>query len=128
MFLCKPGTLWSYGIPTPFTHEMQLFFYGKPLLLRVWLVVALWYRLLPEHRFPVLVGAYLLFLSLGPCRRARHGAQPLWTEWVSTRCLRSCSRLCSVIRAIRACAADCEHHVAARPKAGDFAVLAFRYV
>jgi len=35
MFLCKPGTFWSYGIPTPFTHDMQLFFYRRPMLLRL---------------------------------------------------------------------------------------------
>merc|ERR1719265_676033 len=35
MFLCKPGTFWSYGIPTPFTHEMQLFFFRRPMLLHL---------------------------------------------------------------------------------------------
>merc|ERR1719210_2163877 len=31
--LCKPGTHWSYGIPTPFTHEFQRFFFFRPTLL-----------------------------------------------------------------------------------------------
>jgi hypothetical protein len=35
MFLCKPRTHWSYGIPTPFTHEMQRFFFRRPTLLHL---------------------------------------------------------------------------------------------
>lgn len=31
--LCKPGTHWSYGIPTPFSHEFQRFFFFRPTLL-----------------------------------------------------------------------------------------------
>lgn len=33
LLLCKPGTHWSYGIPTPFTHEVQVFFFRRPTLL-----------------------------------------------------------------------------------------------
>jgi hypothetical protein len=33
LLLNKPGTFWSYQIPTPLTHEMQLFFFRRPTLL-----------------------------------------------------------------------------------------------
>jgi hypothetical protein len=40
LWLCKPGTHWSYGIPTPFAHHIQKFAFLHPLTVCMPLSVA----------------------------------------------------------------------------------------